>query len=151
VFQSLLRTDLAYCRHRDGLFAVERERYLRHCADRGATVSTLRMKSNELLWAARLLSPSARRVSAWASCSPRSGSGGRFTKDRTTGQRFVDYRETVAALSRVVARAQKLRFPLRPTRPVRHMDAWMRDERGFSASTIVPSTSPYELNATPIP
>src|ERR1700734_2221631 len=34
-------------------FADERNRYLRHCADHGASPTTLKLKRNELLWISR--------------------------------------------------------------------------------------------------
>ena len=46
MFESLLRTQAAYHRHCDAPFAAERARYLQHCADHGATLATLRMKSH---------------------------------------------------------------------------------------------------------
>jgi integrase/recombinase XerD len=57
--QSLPRTAVARRQHCDAPFAVERDRYLRHCADHGSTSATLQQKRNELRWAARLLPPSA--------------------------------------------------------------------------------------------
>jgi integrase/recombinase XerD len=46
-------------RHREAPFADERDRYLQHCVDQGATRATLRVKSNELLWIAWHLDASA--------------------------------------------------------------------------------------------
>jgi hypothetical protein len=55
MFQTLLQFEATRRRHRDAPFVAERERYLQHCADLGATYVSLRIKANELLWAARLL------------------------------------------------------------------------------------------------
>ncbi|MGV2085801.1 hypothetical protein [Rhizobium sp. K7/93] len=45
--------------HDDAPFAEERNRYLRHCAERGATHASLKIKRNELLWIAPRLGPNA--------------------------------------------------------------------------------------------
>ena len=55
MFEQLLSSATALRRHQDGPFAAERERYLQHCSDSGATYWSLRIKCNELLWAAKLL------------------------------------------------------------------------------------------------
>src|SRR5579883_1411951 len=43
----------------DAPFADERYRYLRHCAEGGATAASLKIKRNELLWIAARLGPDA--------------------------------------------------------------------------------------------
>ncbi|CDX53677.1 hypothetical protein MPL1032_180107 [Mesorhizobium plurifarium] len=45
--------------HDDAPFAEERDRYLRHCAECGATPFSLRTKRSELLWIATRLGPDA--------------------------------------------------------------------------------------------
>ncbi|MER8867991.1 hypothetical protein NKI19_30610 [Mesorhizobium sp. M0751] len=45
--------------YHDAPFAEERHRYLRHCAERGATSASLTIKRNELLWIAKRLGPDA--------------------------------------------------------------------------------------------
>src|SRR5215472_13663678 len=59
MFQKLIRSEAALRRHSEAPFAAERERYLQHCADLGATYATLRQKGTELLWIARLLDKNA--------------------------------------------------------------------------------------------
>ncbi|MBL4951465.1 hypothetical protein JK635_04315, partial [Neobacillus sp. YIM B02564] len=46
---------VAGSRHREAPFLPERERYLRNCADSGATPGSLTAKRNELIWIACLL------------------------------------------------------------------------------------------------
>ena len=46
-------------RNREAPFLPERERYLRHCADSGATPGSLTIKRNELIWIARFLPATA--------------------------------------------------------------------------------------------
>ena len=50
MLEQLFRDHSALARHRAGPFAEERERYLQHCADHGATRAAMRVKANELLW-----------------------------------------------------------------------------------------------------
>jgi integrase/recombinase XerD len=45
--------------HQEAPFADERDRYLRHCAEHGATPASLRVKRNELLWLATRLDADA--------------------------------------------------------------------------------------------
>jgi site-specific recombinase XerD len=45
MFEQLLSSATALRRHQDGPFAAERERYLQHCSDSGATYWSLRIKS----------------------------------------------------------------------------------------------------------
>ena len=59
MFQQLFSSNPACRRHGDAPFADERERYLQHCAEEGATRATLRMKANELLWLAQHLESDA--------------------------------------------------------------------------------------------
>src|SRR3546814_9709070 len=50
---------VADSRHREAPFLQERERYLRYCADSGATLGALSIKRNELIWIARFLPATA--------------------------------------------------------------------------------------------
>jgi integrase/recombinase XerD len=59
MYQKLCSIDVAGQQHSDAPFAEERERYLRHCAELGATPAALCLNSNELAWIARYLDPSA--------------------------------------------------------------------------------------------
>ena len=134
MFRRLLRTDHAYRRHCDGPFAIERERYLRYCADSGATFITLRMKSNELLWAARLLPSTAPQGVGMKELLVMVRKRTSIHKGQTTRERFI-------AITRPWLRY--LGWWRGPQAEIRFQDqldqyvAWMRSERGFSASTIV--------------
>jgi hypothetical protein len=59
MYQKLCSIDVAGQQHSDAPFAEERERYLRHCMELGATPAALCLNSNELAWIARYLDPSA--------------------------------------------------------------------------------------------
>lgn len=117
----------------DAPFADERNRYLRHCAECGATPASLRTKCNELLWVASRLGPDAsegigiealRRIA-----TERQQAHGAVTATRRVidiGRpwlRFLGWwREPSAAFqyeSQFVAYVK-----------------WMRDERGFTPSTV---------------
>jgi hypothetical protein len=50
MLEQLFCDESALARHCASPFAQERERYLQHCAEHGATRSVLRLKANELLW-----------------------------------------------------------------------------------------------------
>ena len=45
MLEQLFRDDSARARHRAGPFAEERERYLQHCEEHGATRAALRLKA----------------------------------------------------------------------------------------------------------
>lgn len=57
MFETLVSTDRALARHRDGPLAEERTRYLRHCADQGGTLESLRTKARSILRVAEQMSP----------------------------------------------------------------------------------------------
>ena len=133
MFQSLLSSATALGRHLDAPFAVERERYLKYCFDSGATRAAIRVKSNEILWAARLLDADAscgvdiaglqklveRRTSVYAG--------------RTTRQRFI---EITRPWLRFLGwwREPDVVFTFQPN--LDQYCRWMNDERGFSAATV---------------
>ena len=50
---------VAGSRHREAPYLQERDRYLRFCAESGATAGSLTIKRNELIWIARLLPATA--------------------------------------------------------------------------------------------
>ena len=57
MFETIVCTDLALARHRDGPLSEERNRYLRHCADQGGTRESLRSKARAILRVAERMSP----------------------------------------------------------------------------------------------
>jgi len=59
MFEKILTDPAALKRHRSAPFAIERERYLQHCADFGAAPASLRSKSGGLLSLATRLGPDA--------------------------------------------------------------------------------------------
>lgn len=133
MFQRLLCTDSALRRHRDAPFSDERERYLQHCADLGATRATLRAKSNELLWAARLLYPNAPEGVGMERLQEIVRQRRLVHKGATTGRRLIDIaRPWLRFLGWWRAPVVEVPFQGELDRYVN----WMRDERGFSTSTV---------------
>jgi site-specific recombinase XerD len=119
--------------HHDAPFGDERNRYLRHCAEHGAAPAVLRMKRNELLWIAGQLGPDARQ------------GVGMDVLQRIASQR-QSLHGAVTAARRVVDTGRPwLRFLgwwREPSAVFQYQDqldryvAWMRDERGFTPSTV---------------
>jgi integrase/recombinase XerD len=114
-------------------FADERDRYLSHCAAGGAKPAALTVKRNELLWIARRLSPDADR-----------GIG--MTELMAIALERQNLRGATTAARRVIDIGRPwLRFlgwwrePVAPFLYRRELDGyvtWMRDERGFTPSTV---------------
>lgn len=133
MFQTLLRSRAALRRHREAPFALERERYLQHCADLGATRATLRVKSTELLWAARLLHPNASQGVGMEQLGEMVRARTSVHKGSTTAQRLIDVaRPWLRFLGWWRVPVVEIPFQDLLDRYV----AWMRDERGFSVSTV---------------
>ena len=117
----------------DAPFADERRRYIRHCAEGGATAASLKIKRDELLWIAAHLGPNASEGI-----------------DIEALQRIATERQqlhgAVTAARRVVDIGRPwLRFLGWWREPAilfsyqSHLDryiAWMRDDRGFTPSTV---------------
>jgi len=117
-------------RRDDAPFGDERNRYLRHCAEHGAAPAVVKVKRNELLWIAGRLGPDARQGVCmevlWRIALERQKLHGAVTAAR----RVVD-------IGRPWLRF--LGWWREPTAVFQYqdqLDQWMRDERGFTASTV---------------
>lgn len=133
MFEKLLSGATALRRHQDGPLAAERERYLQHCADSGATYWSMRIKCNELLWAATLLDSNAdhdfnidklhaladRRMAFHNAATTRS----RFITAVRPWLRFLGWWNESVVLYQFQSQLDQYCL-------------WMDNERGFSASTI---------------
>ncbi|KWV49989.1 integrase [Rhizobium altiplani] len=118
----------------DAPFAEERDRYLRHCAECGAAPSSLTIERNELLWIAKRLGPDA------------SSEGIDIEALRRIAIEREQAHGAVTAARRVVDIGRPwLRFLgwwREPSAGVEHQSQldeyvrWMRDERGFTSSTL---------------
>jgi integrase/recombinase XerD len=118
---------------REAPFADERNRYLDHCAAHGARPSVLKIKRHELLWIARHLVPAADRGVGMEELLPIAQARQNLHGAATAARRVID-----------VGRPW-LRFLgwwREPAVPFSHQSqldryiAWMRDERGFTPSTV---------------
>jgi integrase/recombinase XerD len=117
----------------DAPFADERDRYLRHCAEHGATPGSLKIKRNELLWIATRLHRDAHK-------------GVGIEELRRIAKQRQSVHGAVTATRRVVDIGRPwLRFLgwwREPTCVFRYKSeldryvTWMRDERGFTPSTV---------------
>jgi hypothetical protein len=90
MFEKLLSSATALRRHQDGPLVAERERYLQHCSDTGATYGSMRIKCNELLWAARLLDGDAKDGFDMEGLEALADRRMAFQSARTTRRRFID-------------------------------------------------------------
>jgi len=117
----------------DAPFADERARYLHHCAAHGARPGALRIKRNELLWLARHLGPNANQGVGMTELMPIARERQNCHGATTAARRVIDigrpwlrflgwWREPVVLFS---YQSQLDRYL-----------AWMRDERGFTPSTV---------------
>ncbi|MEE9359208.1 MAG: tyrosine-type recombinase/integrase [Hyphomicrobium sp.] len=134
MFETLLRTDAARRRHREAPFAAERERYLQRCADLGAARSSLLTKSRELLWIARFLDPDASQGVGMEQLQ-------RIVRQRTSVHLGATTAQRVIAIARPWLRflgwwrTPKVILPFQDQ--LDFYVAWMRNERGFSVSTVM--------------
>ena len=134
MLEQLFRDESALARHRAGSFAHERERYLQYCAEHGATRSTLRVKANELLWLCNHLRGDRSGGIDISALRETARERRAVFKGATTEQRLIDVgRPWLRYLGWWRVPTVEFRFQ-------GHLDgyvAWMRDERGFSSSTVV--------------
>jgi site-specific recombinase XerD len=120
-------------RVQDQPFADERDRYLSHCAAHGARPATLKIKRNELIWIAQSLAPGADR-------------GVDMTELMALALKRQNLHGAATAARRVIDIGRPwLRFLgwwRKPDEPLLCRDqldgyvTWMRDERGFTPSTV---------------
>ena len=123
----------ADCRFQDAPFADERNLYLNHCAACGARPAVLRVKCNELLWIAHRLAPDADRGVGMTELTPIALERQNLHGAATAAQRVIDIgRPWLRFLG-------WWREPADPLLYRDHFDGyvtWMRDERGFTPSTV---------------
>ncbi|WP_332879640.1 tyrosine-type recombinase/integrase [Massilia sp. S19_KUP03_FR1] len=120
-------------RHHKAPFLSERERYLRSCVDSGATPGSLLVKRNELIWIAHFLPATAPQGVDIGQLRELVRQRASMHVGATMGERMI-----------VIARPW-LRFlgwwrePVKDLPFQANLDGyikWMRDERGFSPSTV---------------
>ena len=114
-------------------FADERNRYLRHCSDHGASSTTLKLKRNELLWISRHLDSRASQGVGMEALLQIAQKRENLNGATTAARRVVDIgRPWLRFLG-------WWRVPTVTFQYQRELDgyiAWMRDERGFTPATV---------------
>jgi integrase/recombinase XerD len=125
--------DITGHRHREAPFLHERDRYLQHCMDSGGTSGSLVIKRNELIWIAHFLPSTASQ-----------GVDLNQLHDLAR-QRAVMHTGATMAYRMITAARPWLQFlgwwhepaVILPFQDVLdHYIKWMRDERGFTPSTV---------------
>jgi integrase/recombinase XerD len=121
-------------RHQDDApFADERDRYLRHCAEHGATPGSLRIKRNELVWIATRLDPDAHKGIGIEVLQRIANERQKLHGAATAARRVVDTgRPWLRFLGWWREPAVVSQYQSQLDRYV----TWMRDERGFTLSTV---------------
>ena len=114
-------------------FADERNRYLRHCAEHGARPTVLRIKRNELLWIARNLGPDADRGVGMAELLPIAQERQNLNGAATAARRVINIGRPWL---RFLGWWRESAVPFSYQSQLDRYVAWMRDERGFTPSTV---------------
>jgi integrase/recombinase XerD len=133
MFQELFSDEATRRRHRDGPFADERQRYLRHCADLGGTRATLRLKSTELLWLASHLDPDASQGIDLEKLQDLVRARQSVHKGATTARRLIDI---ARPWFRFLGWWREPAVEIQYQNQLDQYVVWMRDERGFSPLTV---------------
>jgi integrase/recombinase XerD len=133
MYQTICPSHTAGRRQGDAPFAAERDRYLRHCAEHGATPGSLKIKRNELLWIAIRLDPDTHEGIGIEVLHRIANERKRLHGAVTAARRVVD-------IGRPWLRY--LGWWREPTVVFQYQNqldqyvTWMRDERGFTPSTL---------------
>jgi site-specific recombinase XerD len=141
MFGTLFHYPRVLARHRDGPSADDRERYLAHCAQGGAALSTLLGLAPELLAISqrialdngRLISSAELEMAAdrWVRYQRRHQ---RIQTGRFSRKRFI---QTATAWLRFLGRLQEQQPQTPPfVDLVQRFDSYLREERGLSSHTI---------------
>ena len=146
MFETLVSTERALARHRDGPLATERHRYLQHCADQGGTRASLHLRAYSILWVAEHMSPNdfgKVDASRLHEIVYGSGSPATLASAATTAATRVNFARPWLKYLGWWPEVEEL-IPFAPA--LDHFVAWMRDERGLTQCTIDQwryRTSPY--------
>jgi integrase/recombinase XerD len=134
MFETLVTTDQALARHRDGPLAEQRNRYLRHCADQGGTRESLRLRARSILWVAkRMLPDDFGKVDASRLHEIVYGSVSLATPAPTTAATLINFARPWLKYLGWWPQVDDC-IPFAPA--LEHFVAWMRDERGLTQCTI---------------
>lgn len=134
MFETLVSTDRALARHRDGPLAEQRNRYLLHCADQGGTRKTLCLRARSILWVAEHMSPNDfGKVDASRLHEIVYGSASPASPAPTTAATLVSFARPWLKFLGWWPQVEEV-IPFAPV--LENFVAWMRDERGLSPCTI---------------
>lgn len=136
MFENIVSAAPALARHRNAPLAAERDRYLRHCADQGSTLETLRLRARSILWVAEHMSPDdigqvdasrlheiVHGVASLATSMPAPATAATLVNFARPWLKYLGWWH--APLESV---------PFEPA--LDRFVAWMRDERGLTQCTI---------------
>jgi integrase len=119
--------------HDDAPFADERNRYLRYCAERGATSASIKIKRNELLWIATRLRPDTCEGIGIEALQ-------RIANERQSLHGAVTAARRVIDIGRPWLRFlgwwREPTILLQCQGQLDRYVTWMRDERGFTLSSV---------------
>ena len=121
------------CRLQDAPFVDERIRYLRRCAAHGARPSALKIKRNELRWIARRLGPDARCGVGMTELLQIALERQNLHGAATAARRVIDIGRPWL---RFLGWWREPAVPLLDRGQLDRYVTWMRDERGFTPSTV---------------
>ncbi len=120
-------------RVQDQRFADERDRYLSHCAAHGARSAALKVKRNELLWIAHRLAPDAARGVGMTELAAIALERQNLQGAATAARRVIDIGRPWL---RFLGWWREADAPLSSQGHLDSYVSWMRDERGFTPSTV---------------
>ena len=130
MFETLVSTDRALARHRDGPLAAQRNLYLLHCADQGGTRESLRLRARSILWVAEHMSPNDfGKVDASRLHEIVYGSVSLATPAPTTAATLVSFARPWLKYLGWWPQVEDC-IPFAPA--LENFVAWMRDERGLT-------------------
>jgi len=131
--QMLCSSHAADLRRDNAPFADERDRYLRDCAEHGARSAVLKIKRNELLWIARHLDPQARHGVGMEALLKIAHERQNLHGAATAARRVVDIGRPWL---RFLGWWREPTVVFKYQGQLDHYIAWMRDDRGFTPSTL---------------
>jgi integrase/recombinase XerD len=114
-------------------FAAERDRYLRHCADHGASPTTLKLKRNELIWISRHLDSRASQGVDMEALLKIARKRENMHGATTAARRVVDIGRPWL---RFLGWWREPAVVLHHKHELDRYIEWMRDDRGFTLSTV---------------
>jgi site-specific recombinase XerD len=140
MFETIFVRPKTIARHRNGPLAAERERYLRHCEKQGYARQTIQLIACELMVIIRRMRISRGKLSIdqiEAEAKKWARSQQRCKRARTLQKSIRLFRATAIGWLRFLGRLEQPQENRNPgAKLIDQFEAYMRDERGLSDSTI---------------